>query len=95
MCFRAEVLADPVVTSKLADTKAAKDVAALNNFFAMMRDDPNRAVYGYKQVVEANKSQAIDTLLLTDTLFRAKTVAERRRHVELVEAVRDTGGDVR
>ncbi len=65
-----EVLADSAVLAQLADTKAAMEVKALNDFFAMMANDENRAFYGYDHVKAANDHQAIETLLVTDNLFR-------------------------
>lgn len=36
---------------------------------------------------QANESQAIDTLLITDKLFRASSVETRKKYVALVESV--------
>ena len=41
-----EVLQDPSITSKLADTKASGEVKALDDFYQMLQNDPNRAFYG-------------------------------------------------
>ena len=69
---------------KLADTKAANEVKALDSFYVMLQNEPNRAFYGYnslenniinfilrfKDVERANESNAIEMLLITDELFR-------------------------
>lgn len=69
---------------KLADTKAANEVKALDSFYIMLQNEPNRAFYGYKlpandiinfilrfkDVERANESNAIEMLLITDELFR-------------------------
>ena len=65
-----EVLADPVVSARMADTKAAAEVRALEQFYAILQTEPSRAFYGWKHVNTANEAQAIDTLLLSDNLFR-------------------------
>ena len=39
--------------------------------------------------------QAVEVLLICDKLFRAREVADRRRYVELVDRVREVGGEVR
>ena len=65
-----EVLADPVVTSRMADTKATIEVRALEAFYALLQTEPSRAFYGLKHVQKANEAQAIDTLLISDNLFR-------------------------
>jgi len=38
---------------------------------------------------------AIDTLLVTDELFRSQDIQVRRKYVDLVESVRENGGQVR
>jgi protein pelota len=60
----------------------------------MMHADPDRAFYGYRHVALANEQGAVDTLLITDGLFRAANPALRRRYVTLVESVRERGGKV-
>lgn len=65
-----EVLADPAVTSRMADTKAMAEVRALENFYSVLQSEPSRAFYGLKHVMTANEAQAIDTLLISDNLFR-------------------------
>lgn len=65
-----EVLADPAVTSRMADTKATIEVRALEAFYTLLQTEPNRAFYGLKHVQKANEAQAIDTLLVSDNLFR-------------------------
>lgn len=90
-----EVLEDQNVVSRLADTKAAGETRALQQFMALLGTDPDRAYYGIKHVKRANDSQAIETLLISDTLFRSQDVGERRRYVRLVDSVRDNGGDVK
>lgn len=90
-----EVLADPAVTSKLADTKAAGEVKALDNFFTMLQTEPDRAYYGLGQIEMASEAMAVETLLVTDELFRSTDLLTRKRYVKLVENVKDNGGDVR
>jgi protein pelota len=69
-------------------------VEVLTRFFKLMQDDPDRAWYGYQSVVAANEQLAIDSLLITDELFRNSNVATRRQYVRLVESVRENGGQV-
>lgn len=63
-------MADPVVTAKLADTKAAGEVKALEAFFQMLQTEPEKAFYGLKQVEKACDAQGIEVLLMSDSLFR-------------------------
>nr|CAG4649379.1 EOG090X07BV [Scapholeberis mucronata] len=90
-----EVLADPAVTSRMADTKAMAEVKALENFYSILQTEPSRAFYGLNHVLKANEGQAIDTLLVSDNLFRSQSVDERKKYVALVESVRDNGGVAR
>ena len=90
-----KVLQDPAVQAKLADTKASEEVKALESFYKMLKHEPDRAFYGPKHVSLAVGSDAVETLLISDKLFRANNVAERRKYVALVDSVRDMGGDVK
>lgn len=87
-----EVLDAPNVMSLIKDTKAAQEVKALKDFHEMMSNDPTRACYGPKHVVVANEQLAIQTLLITDELFRNADILTRRKYVELIESVKNTGG---
>jgi protein pelota len=89
-----EVMAQPAVLSRLADTKAAGEVRALQDFFAMLKADPDRAYYGYGHVARACADSAIDSLLVTDGLFRASDLSTRRRYVALVEDAKSKGAKV-
>lgn len=75
----------------LQDTKAAKEVAALQAFYAMMANDPARAFYGPGHVWAAHELGAVKTLLISEGLFRTRDVATRRRYVDLVAQVEQGG----
>lgn len=64
------MLEDPSLIARLADTKAAGETKALQQFMTLFGTNPDRAYYGIKHVEKANNSQAIETLLVSDTLFR-------------------------
>lgn len=89
-----EVLSDCAVGQRLSDTKAQAEVKALNTFLELMSTDPQRAVYGYKHVLHARGQQSIDTLLVSDSLFRSKDIGQRRKYVNLVESVKHQGATV-
>lgn len=42
-----EILSQPAVQTRLADTKASDEIRALATFFDMLKKDPERAYYGY------------------------------------------------
>jgi len=89
-----EVLNNPNIASRLADTKAAGEVKALQDFYKMLEQDQQRAYYGYNHVVKANEQMAIDTLMVTDELFRNSDVQTRRKYVALVEDCKEKGAKV-
>ncbi|KAF4369332.1 hypothetical protein F8388_019557 [Cannabis sativa] len=89
-----EVLEAPNVMNMIKDTKAAQEVRALEEFFSMLSNDSARACYGPKHVEVAHERMAVQTLLITDELFRNADLVARRRYVNLVESVKDSGGNV-
>ncbi|XP_011196071.1 protein pelota [Zeugodacus cucurbitae] len=90
-----EVLQDPSVMVKISDTKAVREVKILEQFYTILHCEPARAFYGKKHVLEAAKAMAIETLLISDNLFRCQDVNQRKEYVNLVESVRDAGGEVK
>lgn len=65
-----DVLEDPTVKARLSDTKYMQETKALEDFFEMLNNDPDRAFYGWDHVNKAASIGAISTLLITDSLFR-------------------------
>lgn len=90
-----EVLQDAAVASKICDTKAASEVKALQQFYSTLQSEPAKAFYGKAHVLRANEAQAIESLLISDRLFRCDDIKLRKEYVALVDAVREAGGDVR
>lgn len=90
-----EILVDPLIQNRLANTKASGEVKALDAFYQMLSNEPDRAFYGLKHVEKANELQAIETLLISDHMFRCQNPLERQRFVNLVDSVKENGGDVK
>lgn len=95
-----DVLSSPAITSKLSDTKYARETALMDKFLTLMRQDDGRAWYGPREVERAVDKGAVGRgggiLMINNALFRAQNVAERRRWVKLVDRVREVeGGEVR
>jgi protein pelota len=59
----------------------------------MMTADSARAFYGPGHVLAAAELGAIQTLLISDKLFRVNDIAKRARYASLVEGVRAAGGE--
>eukprot|EP00095_Tigriopus_kingsejongensis_P002917 snap_masked-scaffold336_size202805-processed-gene-1.26 protein:Tk02917 transcript:snap_masked-scaffold336_size202805-processed-gene-1.26-mRNA-1 annotation:"GG10049" len=76
-----EVLRDPAVLNRLSDTKAADEVKALETFSKTLQHDQSRAFYGERHVDLAAEAHAIETLLISDRLFRAQDVRRRKKFV--------------
>lgn len=91
----AEVFKDPNVMKKLEDTKAAGEIKSLQDFFETFNNNPQKAYYGFNHVKKANEQLAIQTLLVTDELFRSADPIKRKQYVDLVESVKQNGGDVK
>jgi len=88
-----EVFSDPKIMSQITETKVAKEVVVLNKFMRMIYSHPEKAYYGYNHVSRANEEFAIESLLVTDKLFRSSNVQTRKKYVNLVETVRQNGGE--
>jgi protein pelota len=54
----------------MADTKALGEVRALEAFYSLLQTEPAKAFYGVNHVEKACEAQAIETLLISDDLFR-------------------------
>ncbi|KAF8328617.1 eRF1 domain 1-domain-containing protein [Cantharellus anzutake] len=89
-----EVLKSPEITTQLKETKFAREGIMLDRFFKMLERDELRAWYGPNHVSLATDRGAVGTLLISDNLFRASDPKQRKRFVEMVEAVREKGGEV-
>lgn len=90
-----EVFADASIQSRLADTKYALETSKLHEFMRKLDTHPDCAYYGYNHVVMADQELAIETLLVTDELFRnSSSLQTRKKYVDLVESVRAHGGQV-
>jgi len=89
-----EVLSDSTVNARLSDTKAQAEVKALNIFMELLSTDQYRAVYGFNHVLLASQQLAIETLMVSDSLFRSKDIELRRKYVKLVEDIRLQGSNV-
>lgn len=94
-----EVLSSPAVTSKLSDTKFARETQLIDRFFELVRKDDARAWYGPKECERAVEGGAVGkgggVLLISNSLFRSQEIKTRQRWVKLVDDVKEQGGEVR
>ncbi|KAL4193660.1 hypothetical protein AMTRI_Chr06g177870 [Amborella trichopoda] len=87
-----EVFDAPNVMALIKDTKAAQEIQVLKDFFNMLSKDPDRACYGPKHVEFAHERMAVQTLLVTDDLFRNSNIPIRQKYVNLIDSVKESGG---
>jgi len=91
-----EALTDPSIAKKVENVKAFGEVRILERFYEMLNTESERAFYGLNHILKANEQKAIEVLLLCDDLFRsASDIKSRKTYVDLVESVRENGGDVK
>jgi hypothetical protein len=86
-----EILKDPQVVSRIANTKAAQHLKALEECLKRLSNTPEMACYGPKEVKKAFEMGAIDTMMVSDALFRNSSVQVRREYVNLVSEVKNSG----
>lgn len=55
VCTTQEVLANPIVSSRVSNTMAAREVSCLKTFMETMARDSSRAFYGPGHVMAANE----------------------------------------
>uniref|UniRef100_A0A7E4W011 Protein pelota homolog n=1 Tax=Panagrellus redivivus TaxID=6233 RepID=A0A7E4W011_PANRE len=89
-----QILSDPSTAHLLAGSKAHEEVKTLEKFMNLFDNDPSRAFYGYKHVDMANQLSAIDTLMVSDALFRSHDIQKREKYIKLVESVQENNGKV-
>lgn len=89
-----EVLQSPEIISQLKDTKFAREGQLLDKFMKTLSSDELRAWYSEAHVLLAADRGAIQTLLISDGLFRSPDPNRRKKFVKLVEDVRGQGGQV-
>ena len=94
-----EVLSSQAITSKLSDTKFARETQLMDRFFELIRKDDARAWYGPKECEMAVERGAVGkgggVLLISNSLFRSQDIKTRQRWVKLVDEVKEQGGEVR
>jgi protein pelota len=89
-----EVMSDPSSAAALSNCKAMQETKAMHDFDCMMIQDDRRAVYGRAHVAAAVEMGAVQTLLITDGMFRTDVVEDRNSCVAMMDAVRSIGSTV-
>lgn len=84
-----EILSDPLIQPKLEDTKAVQEVKVWNRFQHLLGNEPNKAVYGFRDVETANHYEAISYMLISDQLFRTNDLSMRKKYSHLMHQVKE------
>lgn len=90
-----EILSDPDVQVKLEDTKACQEVRMWNIFQDLLGSKPERAAYGLRDVGLANHHKAISCLMLSESQFRSKNLALRKKLSSLMYEAQKYGAEVK
>eukprot|EP00347_Sterkiella_histriomuscorum_P014183 403361845 len=86
-----EVINSRTVQDQINNLSVFSESVTLEKFFEILSLDPDRCCYGQRSVDFAMKAQAVETLLISDKLFRAKNVATRKLYVGMVEEAERNG----
>ena len=95
-----EIMKSPAILNKLRDSRFARETKLMDTLMESIRREDGKAHYGPKVVQSVVDKGAVGrgggVLLISDRLFRAQNIAERKRWVALVDKVREEeGGEVR
>ncbi|KAK7245026.1 hypothetical protein RIF29_39856 [Crotalaria pallida] len=87
-----EVFGDTTVMNSIKDSKVGLEIRALRELWDMVCSNSDRACYGPKSVESAQEMRAIETLLITDELYRSNEIGIRQKYERLVKSVKESGG---
>ena len=87
-----EVLNNPAVMNMIKDSKVALEIRVFKEFWDLLSSNPDRTCYGLKSVQLAQEMKAIETLLITDELYRNAEIGTRQKYMSLAKSVKEAGG---
>ena len=76
-----EILSNATVNQRMTDMACAQENQMLDRFFETLAVCEDKVTYGPKSVEIALREMAIETLLMSDKLFRSKDVEKRKYYV--------------
>lgn len=89
-----ELMKSQAVTQKIQSMSCASETAVLERFFETLALCEDKVTYGPKSVEIALREMAVETLLISDKLFRAKNIEQRKYYVGLYEYAQRNGINV-
>ena len=94
-----EVLKSPEVQATMRDKKYTDETKLMDQLTERLRKDDGKAWYGAKPVAKAVAEGAVGrgggVLLVNNAFFRSLDIPTRKKYVELVDKVREDGGEVK
>lgn len=89
-----EVLNDVKVRNLIKNTESTIEIRLFNEFRDMLSSNSDRACYGLKNVDMALELMAIETLMITEELFRNSEISTKQKYIGIVKLVKEAGGKV-
>ena len=89
-----EIMGDQTVMATVQSMACSGETAMLEKFFEMLAVCEDKVTYGPKSVEKALENNAVETLLLSDKLFRAKNVEQRKYYVKIYDRATHLGLNV-
>ncbi|KAF7818703.1 protein PELOTA 1-like [Senna tora] len=87
-----EVLNDSGVMNMIKNSRVVLEIRAFRELWEGIESNSGRACYGAKNVEAALEMMAIETLLITDELYRSADVKTRQKYTNMVKSVKKGGG---
>lgn len=66
----------------------------MDDFLEHLSKDDNKAWYGAEETERAAKLDAIETLLITDSVLKSDDVKKREKYLDLIENIEQNNGEV-
>jgi len=87
-----EVLNDAAVMNLIKDSNLGLEIRAFKELWDMVCNNSDRVCYGPKHVESAHEMKAIETLLISDELYRNEAIEMRKKYESMVKSVKQGGG---
>ncbi|OII73613.1 RNA binding domain-containing protein [Cryptosporidium ubiquitum] len=87
-----EILLNKDFQEKLKDTKAFQQVKLIQHFQYLLATNPDLVCYGLKNTENALESNAIETLMVSDTLIRSDSLKIRSKLANITAMNNNLGG---
>ncbi|XP_057440607.1 protein PELOTA 1-like [Lotus japonicus] len=87
-----DVLGDVAVMNVIRESKVGLEIRVCKELWDMVCNGSDRVCYGPRVVESAQEMRAIETLLISDELYRSEETGVRLKYEGLVRAVKDGGG---